>query len=71
MSKPINIHDGTGRIIDLPGVGTVLAVFATSTAAGTYGFMPGGILLTTTTNKVYTNTGTYAAATWTVTGTQS
>mgnify|MGYP000987292780 FL=1 len=71
MSKPVDSQDGTGIIHNLPGVGIMIAVAATSAAAGTVGFGPGAILLTTTTNKVYVNTGTRNAATWTVVGTQS
>ena len=71
MSKIQDAQDGAGIIVNIPGVGIMLAVFPTTTEAGTVGYGPCCLLLTTTTKKVYTNTGTAAAATWTVAGTQS
>lgn len=71
MSKPLDSQDATGIISNVPGIGIMIAYAATSTAAGTVGFAPGAILMTTTTNKLYVNTGTAAAATWTVAGSQS
>jgi hypothetical protein len=71
MSKPLNKQDATLTIADQAGVGILIAVAATSSAAGTVGYAPGAILLTTTTNKLYVNTGTLATATWTIVGTQS
>ena len=71
MSKPLNSQDATGVISSVPGIGIMVAYSATTTTAGTLGYGPGAILLTTTTNKLFVNTGTAATATWTIVGTQS
>lgn len=71
MSKPVDKHDATGSIITIPGVGIMLAWAATIPIDGGAGYGPSCLFLTTTTKKLYINTGTKASATWTVVGTQS
>lgn len=71
MSHQLNKQDGTTAISTQPGLGVTIAICDTSANAGTQGYCPGCILITTTTCKLYVNTGTVAAATWTVAGSQS
>ncbi len=65
MSHQLNKHDATFAYITIPGVGIMLAIAATTTEAGTVGYGPGCLLLTTTSKVAYVNTGTVATATWT------
>lgn len=71
MSHAINKHDATKAVVTEPGNGIMFAIADTTTDAGTVGYGPGCVLTTRTTNKLYINTGTLAAATWTVVGSQS
>ena len=74
MSKPLNIHTGgtVTVIAQVPGLGITDCISDTTTTAGTgAGFAVCCLLRTTTTGKLYVNTGTTSAATWTVAGSQS
>lgn len=68
MSKPLVKQDGTKSVIELPGVGIVIAVAATTSELGTgSGYAPGCIAILTTTKVPYYNNGTLTTASWSAT----
>ena len=71
MSKQVDIQHAGDALITVPGLGKMIGYAATTTAAGTAGWAPGAILITTSTLKVYTNTSSTATASWTIVGSQS
>lgn len=71
MTKIVDRHDAVGVIAQVPGVGIMLAYSATTATAGTAGYAPGCLLITTTTKKAYVNEGNAVTASWAVAGSQS
>lgn len=70
MSKKLQPHyaDPRGTIIDVPGVGVMLASLAAAPTAAAPGYGKGCLFIDSSTGGLYRNTGTAASATWTAVG---
>jgi len=72
MSKPVNLHSADETIATRPGRGALIVSSDTVPSGSPSGYSMGCLYICTsdTKEKLYINTGTDAAATWTVVGTQ-
>tara|TARA_Y100000296_G_scaffold84302_1_gene117253 strand:- start:1040 stop:1264 length:225 start_codon:yes stop_codon:yes gene_type:complete len=73
MSKPINLHSADETIVTRPGRGALIVASDTVPTGTPSGYSMGCLYICTSADneKLYINTGTDAAATWTVVGAQT
>jgi hypothetical protein len=67
MSRRHDVQDATGRLVYLPGRGTLQAWGSTVPTNGQTGFAPGCLyqnLAGTAGSVLYVNTGTFTSSTW-------
>lgn len=67
MSKPVNVHDATGTLIEVPGVGILMLYGTTVPTATTAGYATGCLFIHTDggdNTALYVNEGTKASCTF-------
>ena len=67
MSKPLDLQatDPLGVVVNVPGLGRLLAYKAGAPTASAAGFAKGCLFIDVTNGNWYKNTGTSSSATWT------
>ena len=62
MSHAVNLHDGTGTIVSIPGFGIIQAAGVTVPADGSEGYAPSCVFQDINSGAVYVNEGTKSSS---------
>lgn len=71
MSKPLNLHDATGVIYEVPGLGIMSWYKAGVPSNSEAGYAKGCLCQNINGGELYINEGSKTSSTWTLVGTQS